>query len=254
MEKKDITYADVSRSLNRLEGFIDDNLLGIQPYSEGHNDIKDVTRLIDAVKYNREGDEEISYIGIYDCVDFVLNNTSMPLAKRIFAIESKIKEVEPVLLSYCHDSMIKVVSDLLWETGRILWQIGELYVEPFIQESTQTDTIPETGNIDTGIGCINQTEGDDGGDDDGDESYPNFDFAMKKLFKTEDKFNYFCEESKGLNPEDVASLYCDMSGVLNPRKRGVGRILYDTFINPKGDDGIVVYETFLRYLRESERE
>ena len=152
MEKKDITYADVSRSLNRLEGFIDDNLLGIQPYSEGHNDIKDVTRLIDAVKYNREGDEEISYIGIYDCVDFVLNNTSMPLAKRIFAIESKIKEVEQVLLSYCHDSMIKVVSDLLWETGRILWQIGELYVEPFIQESTQTDTIPETGNKDTSNG------------------------------------------------------------------------------------------------------
>ena len=103
MEKKDITYSDVSRSLNRLEGFIDDFLLTVQSYNEkrnfekinvivdGHNETmqiypidikKSIIGFIDDVKFNREGDESINYFGIHDCVDYILNNQSLLLAKK----------------------------------------------------------------------------------------------------------------------------------------------------------------------------
>ena len=164
MDKKDITFADVSRSLNRLDGFIDDFLLTVQSYNEkriiekanviidGHKETmviypidikKSIKGFIDEVKFNREGDESINYYGIHDCVDYILNNQSLLLAKRVFPIETKIKEAEQILLSFL--SEIEETSDLLWQTGQILWQIGELHIEPFIQETSQTGDIPETG-------------------------------------------------------------------------------------------------------------
>ena len=164
MDKKDITFADVSRSLNRLDGFIDDFLLTVQSYNEkriiekanviidGHKETmviypidikKSIKGFIDEVKFNREGDESINYYGIHDCVDYILNNQSLLLAKRVFPIETKIKEAEQILLSFL--SEIEEISDLLWQTGQILWQIGELHIEPFIQETSQTGDIPETG-------------------------------------------------------------------------------------------------------------
>lgn len=164
MDKKDITFADVSRSLNRLDGFIDNFLLAVQSYNEkriiekvnviidGHKETmviypidikKSIKGFIDEVKFNREGDESINYYGIHDCVDYILNNQSLLLAKRVFPIETKIKEAEQILLSFL--SEIEETSDLLWQTGQILWQIGELHIEPFIQETSQTGDIPETG-------------------------------------------------------------------------------------------------------------
>lgn len=177
MDKKDITYADVSRSLNRLDGFIDDFLLTVQSYNEkriiekanviidGHKETmviypidikKSIKGFIDEVKFNREGDESINYYGIHDCVDYILNNQSLLLAKRVFPIETKIKEAEQILLSFL--SEIEETSDLLWQTGQILWQIGELHIEPFIQETSQTGDIPETGEN----RCLNT--GDNSGD------------------------------------------------------------------------------------------
>jgi len=148
MAKKDITPADVSRSLNRLEGFIDDLLPNIQSLCE--RNIEDIwTQLlywVTDVHNNREGDESINYLGIYDCVDFTLNNKSIDFAKRAFSIEAKVKEIESFVLPYISNQITqKVASDFLWETGRILWQIGELHIEPFIQETSQTGDIPETG-------------------------------------------------------------------------------------------------------------
>ena len=166
---KEITFAAVSRSLNRLEGFVDDLLLGVQSYNEklnieiqnvivdGHKetmviypiDIKEsIIRYVKEVERNINGDECIDYIGIHDCVDFILNSQSKLLAKRAFTIESKVREIESILLSYCSGNLIKPVSDLLWQTGQILWEIGELYIEPFIQDNTQDAVIPE--NMSTG--------------------------------------------------------------------------------------------------------
>lgn len=160
MDKKDISYADVSRSLNRLDGFIDNFLLTVQSYNEkritervnvivdGHKETmviypidikKSIIGFIDDVKFNREGDESINYYGIHDCVDYILNNQSLLLAKRAFSIETKIKEAEQVLLSFL--SEIKETSDLLWQTWLILCQIEELHIEPFV--------IPETGDNDS---------------------------------------------------------------------------------------------------------
>lgn len=167
MEKKNISFADVSRSLNRMEGFIDDFLLTVQSYNEkriiknanvivdGHEETidiypidikKSIMGFIDDVKFNREGDESINYYGIHDCVDYILNNQSLPLAKRAFSIESKINEAEQILLSFL--SKIGETSDLLWQTGQILWQIGELHIEPFV--------VPETGDNEQIIQGTNQ--------------------------------------------------------------------------------------------------
>lgn len=147
MDKKDITFADVSRSLNRLEGFIDDMLLTMQSYCDSKIDTeKSINSFLGELKWLREGDESINYFGIYDCVDFILNNKSIDLAKRAFSIEAKVKEIESFVLSYISNQVTqKVASEFLWETGRILWQIGELHIEPFIQETSQTGDIPETG-------------------------------------------------------------------------------------------------------------
>ena len=87
-----------------------------------------------------------------------------------------------------------------------------------------------------------------------DEDYPFFSYELKRVFKTEEVYKSFYERCKGRNPEDIASLYCDQANVLDPHKRGVVKILYDTFVNPDGDESVIVYETFLRYLRQAETE
>ena len=246
MDKKDITPADVSRSLNRLEGFIDDLLPNIQSLCE--RNIEDVwTQLsywVTDVHNNREGDNK-NYIGVCDCVDFILNNKSIDLAKRAFSIEAKVKEIESIVLPYISNQITqKVASEFLWETGRILWQIGELHIEPFIQETSQTGDIPETGE--------NKDANDEG--DEHENNYPDFNYELKRLFKTEEIFKSFYDKSKDLSPEDIASLYSDQSNVLNPQKRGVAKTLYDTFVNPNQDADKIVYETFVRYLRKSDTE
>ena len=142
MDKKDITFADVSRSLNRLEGFIDDFLLTVQSYNEkriikkvnvivdGHKETmvmypidikKSIMGFIDVVKFNREGDEAINFHGIHDCVDYILNNQSVILANRAFSIETKIKEAEQIILPFL--SEIKEANELLWETTLIINKI-----------------------------------------------------------------------------------------------------------------------------------
>ena len=74
MDKKDITFADVSRSLNRLEGFIDDMLLTMQSYCDSKIDTeKSINSFLGELKWLGEGDESINYFGIYDCVDFILS-------------------------------------------------------------------------------------------------------------------------------------------------------------------------------------
>jgi len=177
MEKKEIAFADVKRSLNRLEGFIDDLLLNVQSFNE--RDIEDVwTQLsywLNEVKNNREGDDSINYIGIYDCVDFILNNSSIVLAKMAFSIDAKIKEIESIVLTYISYQVTqKVASSLLWETGSILSQIGELYIEPFIQKTKNNYTIPnsETGDngcLNTGDNSEDEDSGDEVPDDEGNE-------------------------------------------------------------------------------------
>ena len=270
MDKKDITFADVSRSLNRLEGFIDDFLLTVQSYNEkriikkvnvivdGHKETmvmypidikKSIMGFIDVVKFNREGDEAINFHGIHDCVDYILNNQSVILANRAFSIETKIKEAEQIILPFL--SEIKEANELLWETTLIINQIEELHVEPFIQDIDDQRTnqaagnpIPETGE--------NKDANDEG--DEHENNYPDFNYKLKRLFKTEEIFKSFYDKSKDLSPEDIASLYSDQSNVLNPHKRGVARTLYDTFVNPNQDADKIVYETFVRYLRKSETE
>lgn len=113
-----------------------------------------------------------------------------------------------------------------------------------VKETNQPETIPETGE--------NKDANDEGGDHDND--YPDFNYELKKLFKTEDNFKSFYDKSKDLSPENIASLYCDQTNVLNPRKRGVGKTLYETFVNPNQDANKIGYEQFLRYLRKSETE
>ena len=109
---------------------------------------------------------------------------------------------------------------------------------------TDNIDIPETGE--------NKDANDEGGDHDND--YPDFNYELKNLFKTEDNFKSFYDKSKDLSPENIASLYCDQTNVLNPRKRGVGKTLYETFVNPNQDANKIGYEQFLRYLRKSETE
>ena len=111
-----------------------------------------------------------------------------------------------------------------------------------IQELPQSKIIPETDNV----------EDEDVEDDD--NNYPDFGYELKRVFKTEETFKSFYDKCKDHNPEDIASLYCDQANVLNPKKRGVARVLYDTFVNPDGDESVIVYETFLRYLRQAETE
>ena len=166
MDNKGITFADVSRSLNRLDGFIDDFLLTVQSYNEkriiekanvivdSHKETmviypidikKSIIGFIDDVKFNREGDEAVNYYGVRDCVDYILNNQSLLLAKRAFSVETKIFEAENILISFITD--IKEASDLLWETGCIISQIQELHIEPFIQGTSKAANNPihETG-------------------------------------------------------------------------------------------------------------
>ena len=139
---KELTFAEVSRSLNRLEGFVDDLLLTAQTLCNGSIDIgKFITNSIQEIKWNREGDESINYLGVHDCVDFVLNHQSMQLAKRAFSIESKVADIEQIILSYL--SEIRTASDFLWETGRIIGEIQELHVEPFVKELPLSEIYPE---------------------------------------------------------------------------------------------------------------
>lgn len=133
-----------------------------------------------------------------------------------------------MLLSYT----IREIERFGYNINDIIDPITHELTNPMIQGTTQNENIPKTG----------------------DEAFPIFDNALKKLFKTEENYSSFCKKFKGLNPEDIASSYCDMSGVLNPRKRGVARTLYDKFVNPKKKEDMVVYETFLRYLRKAEGE
>ena len=141
---KELTFADVSRSLNRLEGFVDDLLLTALSYGEGHIDIeKSMTYFIQEIKWIREGDESINFFGIHDCIDFILNNQSKQLAKRAFSVESKISEIERIVFS-CNVEL-KLLSGFLWETGRIIGEIQELHIEPFVQELPPSDPIPQTG-------------------------------------------------------------------------------------------------------------
>lgn len=113
-----------------------------------------------------------------------------------------------------------------------------------VKETNQPKTIPETG----------ENKDANGEDVEHDNNYPDFNYELKRLFKTEENFKSFWDMSKDLTPENIASLYCDQSYVLNPQKRGVARTLYKTFVNPDDDSNIIVYETFLRYLRKSETE
>lgn len=226
MENKDITYSDVSRSLNRLEGFIDDFLLTVQSYNEkrniekinvivdGHNktmqiypiDIKkSIIGFIDDVKFNREGDESINYFGIRDCVDYILNNQSLLLAKRAFSIETKIKESESILTSFIAD--VKEANDLLWETGQILWQIGELHIEPFIQD-----------------------DGDDSKD------YPEIPNELIWLFPSESQCIDFVKNNWRKPANIVANAYMEESRVVDPFIKNnslhARSTLYHYFVEP----------------------
>ena len=109
---------------------------------------------------------------------------------------------------------------------------------------TDNIDIPETGE--------NKDANDEG--DEHENNYPDFNYELKKLFKTEEIFKSFYDKSKDLSPEDIASLYSDQSNVLNPHRRGVAKTLYDTFVNPNQDADKIVYETFVRYLRKSDTE
>lgn len=225
MDKKDITFADVSRSLNRLDGFIDDFLLTVQSYNEkriiekanviidGHKETmviypidikKSIKGFIDEVKFNREGDESINYYGIHDCVDYILNNQSLLLAKRVFPIETKIKEAEQILLSFL--SEIEETSDLLWQTGQILWQIGELHIEPFVI------------------------------DDENDGNYPEIPKELKNLFPNESQCVDFVRRNYGKTAEFVAYAYKDEPRIINPSDSDnsipVIAILFRYFVEP----------------------
>lgn len=118
--------------------------------------------------------------------------------------------------------------------------------EQTVQRTNLTDNIdiPETGE--------NKDANDEG--DEHENNYPDFNYELKRLFKTEEIFKSFYDKSKDLSPENIASLYSDQSNVLNPHKRGVAKTLYDTFVNPNQDADKIVYETFLRYLRKSDTE
>lgn len=114
---------------------------------------------------------------------------------------------------------------------------------------TVNNPIPET---DDNIDVEDEDVEDEDVEDDG--NYPYFNYELKRLFKTKENFMSFCDKSKDLSPENIASLYSDQPNVLNPQKRGVAKTLYDTFVNPNQDADKIVYETFLRYLRKSETE
>ena len=225
MDKKDITFADVSRSLNRLDGFIDDFLLTVQSYNEkriienanvivgGHKETmviypidikKSIIGFIDDVKFNREGDESINYYGVHDCVDYILNNQSLLLAKRAFSIETKIKEAEQILLSFL--SEIEETSDLLWQTGQILWQIGELHIEPFVI------------------------------DDENDGNYPEIPKELKNLFPNESQCVNFVKRNYGKTAAFVAHAYLDEHRVIHPSDANksipVIAILFRYFVEP----------------------
>lgn len=200
MDKKDITFADVSRSLNRLDGFIDDMLLTMDTE-------KSINSFLGELKWLREGDESINYFGIYDCVDFILNNKSIDLAKRVFSIEAKVKEIESFVLPYISNQITqKVASDFLWETGRILWQIGELHIEPFVI------------------------------DDENNGNYPDIPNELNNLFPNESQCIDFVKRNYGKTAEFVAHAYLDEHGVIDPSDSDnsipVRAILFRYFVDP----------------------
>ena len=208
MAKKDITPADVSRSLNRLEGFIDDLLPNIQSLCE--RNIEDVwTQLsywVTDVHNNREGDNK-NYIGVRDCVDYTLNYKSIDLAKRAFSIEAKVKEIESFVLPYISNQITqKVASEFLWETGRILWQIGELHIETFVI------------------------------DDENDGNYPDIPNELKNLFTNESQCTDFVKRNYGKTAAFVAYAYMDEHGVIYPSDANnstpVIAILFRYFVEP----------------------
>lgn len=204
MGKKEITFADVSRSINRLEGFIDDFLLKLQCNEESFK--KTIIQNIDDVKWNREGYEEFNYIGIRDCVDFILNNQSMLLAERVFRIESKIKEAEQIMLLFSpmmiKEKMAKEIGDLFNETGLILCEIGELYIEPFV--------IPN--------------------------DYPEIPKELLDLFPTKKQCQDFVQRNYRKSAPIVAYAYLEEKGVINPHDSKndipVIAILYKYFVKP----------------------
>lgn len=208
MVNKDITFAEVSRSLNRLEGFINDMLLNVHYYNESLPNIEEsITRQIEEVKFNRNGDESINYIGIHNCVDYILNNQSMLLAKRAFSIEKKINEIERILLSYI-DKLL-VASDLLWETGLILHEIRELYIEPFIQE------------LDEG-------------------QYPKVPDELKWLFNNESECYEFIRKNYRKSPQFIANAYMEWPKVADPSIKNNSlhpkSTLFKYFVEPFIDD------------------
>ena len=50
-----------------------------------------------------KSDEAVNYYGVRDCVDYILNNQSLLLAKRAFSVETKIFEAENILISFITD-------------------------------------------------------------------------------------------------------------------------------------------------------
>lgn len=229
MDKKDITFADVSRSLNRLDGFIDDMLLTMQSYCDSKIDTeKSINSFLGELKWLREGDESINYFGIYDCVDFILNNKSIDLAKRAFSIEAKVKEIESFVLPYISNQITqKVASEFLWETGRILWQIGELHIEPFVI------------------------------DDENDGNYPEIPKELKNLFPNESQCVNFVKRNYGKTAAFVAYAYLDEPGVINPSDTNrnnsipVVAILFGYFVKPfvKGKSKESARTGFYKYFK-----
>lgn len=233
MEKKELLFADIKRSLNRLEGFIDDLLLNVQSFND--RDIEDVwTQLsywVSEVHNNREGDDSINYIGINDCVDFILNCNSIGLAKMAFSIETKVKEIESIVLSYISYQITqKVASDFLWETGRILWQIGELYIEPFIHGECNSGDI-----------------------------YPTIPKEVRDLFPSKEQCESFVRMNYGKSHKVVANAYLEEKGVVQPESPkyvAVKTTLYNYFILPfkpkGGEDRNSIYcdpSTFYRHFK-----
>lgn len=273
--EKDITFASVSRSLNRLEGFVDDFLLTVQSYNEKRNiekqnvivdghketmviypiDIKEsIIRYVKDVEQNINGDECIDYIGIHDCVDFILYSQSKLLAKRAFTIESKVREIESILLSYCSGNLIKPVSDLTGQTGHILWEIGELHIEPFVQEMNQDAVIPETGK-NTNESIDDNSEADDkpvtkeNEDDSIDNVFAKLEnryvLAYKKAFSLDEyKYRGFYEKCKNKTPLEIAELFYNDAEVPDGNIKAV---YYVCVVPNMTEKNQCVYETFLNY-------
>lgn len=151
MEKKVITFADALDSLNRIDLMMDDFLLNL----EGWNDVKDkgslLFFLIEDYERNINGDESIGVYGLEDVVRFIVNECNRPLANKLFSIGVKNTKADELIKSFQEFwnpsfQFLGTLSELYFKIDSVNNEILFAKEGVGIQDTNQSEIVPETGN------------------------------------------------------------------------------------------------------------